>query len=411
MNRSASWRGTNGARVAGFNFAVLIDTIRRSPAGLSRIELATATGLSAQTITNIARRAIELGLLVEGERAPSHGLGKPRTPLLLNPTGFYAVGVHLDPAGITYVVVDLAGGVVARHACDLDLTAAPVTVLQEIAGQIDTLIAGNEIPSDKIAGIGFASPGPVDLARGMIVSPPHLPTWRDVPVTEELGRLTSYRVILDKDVAAAAVGERWAGVTMDAADSVYLYMSAGVGTGIVAGGGVLRGTTGNAGDVGHIPVAPDGFLCPCGMRGCLAGELSDVGILTAAMAAGALPQTETTRENTGPLLSALLHCYEAGSPPAVATIERAARTLSVAVRTIANVTDAEIVAIGGPTWARLSRTIEPLLGPLLAPGLARGDLVELKVLSSALGEDAAAIGTACLVLDDAFMPSTGVLVL
>lgn len=406
MKSSAAWRGTNMARIAGFNIAVLFDAIRRSPDGLSRTELTMATGLSAQAVSNIARRALDLGLLVEGERLQPAGLGKPRTPLRLNPSGGYAIGVHIDPMRIAYVLADLAGGVVSHTTSDIDLTVDPSEVLADIADEIERIITSSGVPRDKIAGVGVASPGPVDLKRGVIVAPPHLPTWRNVRITETLSALTSLDVILDKDVAAAAVGERWAGRTMDSANSVYIYLSTGVGAGIVTGGRVLRGLTGNAGDVGHLSVDPDGMRCPtCGQRGCLAGVLSPEGILTDAIATDALPETLITTRNSETLLAALVDQCRSGSPNAIAVMTRAARSLAVAIRTIANLTDADIVAIGGPTWELVSTAIEPLIGPLLAPGLARGELAELRVVTSALGKDVAAIGTACLVLDDALSPS------
>ncbi|ROR96888.1 putative NBD/HSP70 family sugar kinase [Salana multivorans] len=407
MSGTAAWRGSSVARVADFNLAVLIDTIRRSESGLSRVELASATGLTQQAVSGITRRALASGLLLEGERQQPNGRGKPRTPLHLNPAGAYAVGAHIDPQGLTYVIADLAGRVVARSARELDRDAEPDDVMAGMAVEIDRLVSSSGIPRDRVVGVGVASPGPVDLGRGMIVSPPHLPRWRDVRVTTELARRTSLPVILDKDVAAAAVGERWAGTTMHSADSAFLYMSTGVGVGIVAGGSVLRGRTGNAGDVGHLSVDSAGFHCPCGLRGCLAGVLSTDGILADAVADGALPSAPATREAALPMLTTLVERYEAGSPAATATIERAAARLAVAIRTIANITDAQVVAIGGMTWARVSDAIMPLLDGLLAAGLARGPDVPLRVTTSAFGEDAAAIGTACLVLDDAFMPSAG----
>jgi CRP-like cAMP-binding protein len=85
-------RGTNLLAVGGFNQAVILDRIRRSPQGMSRVELAETTGLSAQTISNVSRRLLESGLIREGEKK-NVGPGKPRTILHLDPTGMYAVGV------------------------------------------------------------------------------------------------------------------------------------------------------------------------------------------------------------------------------------------------------------------------------------------------------------------------------
>lgn len=99
-------RGTNLPRMGDFNESVVLDAIRRHPAGLSRVELAQATGLSAQTVSNITRRLLDRGVARESGKHNT-GSGKPRTLLEIVPTSRYAVGVHLDPAVITCVLVDL----------------------------------------------------------------------------------------------------------------------------------------------------------------------------------------------------------------------------------------------------------------------------------------------------------------
>lgn len=107
-------RGTNLPRMGDFNLTVILEAIRRSSGGLSRVELAQIVGLSPQTISNISRRLLDQQLIMEAGKEGS-GPGKPRTILRLNPAGMYAVGVHLDPAVITFVVLDLLGDVV-RHS-------------------------------------------------------------------------------------------------------------------------------------------------------------------------------------------------------------------------------------------------------------------------------------------------------
>jgi predicted NBD/HSP70 family sugar kinase len=97
-------RGTNLDRVGEFNDTVVLAAIRRAEERLSRVELAAATGLSGQAISNITRRLLDAGLVREAGRPKGGGLGKPRTLLELEPTGQYAVGVHLDPPVVTVVV-------------------------------------------------------------------------------------------------------------------------------------------------------------------------------------------------------------------------------------------------------------------------------------------------------------------
>ena len=100
-----------GAAHASSRSAIL-DLIRAAGT-ISRVELTRATGLTAATISTVVRRLIDDGLVLEVGRAESTG-GKPRMLLQLDPSARYAVGVHLDHAGITYVIANLGGAIVAR---------------------------------------------------------------------------------------------------------------------------------------------------------------------------------------------------------------------------------------------------------------------------------------------------------
>src|SRR6478609_8619572 len=107
-------RGTNLPRMGDFNQTVVLDVVRRAGGGLARAEVARRTGLSPQTVTNVARRLLDLGLVVEEGEAARRGPGRPGTLLRLDAGSRFAVGVHLDPATMTFVLLDLSGAVVAR---------------------------------------------------------------------------------------------------------------------------------------------------------------------------------------------------------------------------------------------------------------------------------------------------------
>ena len=137
-------RGTNLFAVGGFNQAVILDLIRRAPSGLSRVEIASATGLSAQTVSNVSRRLLDGGIVLEAGKVGG-GPGKPRTLLQLVPTGLYAIGVHLDPTVITYVLLDLAGEVVADHRTPAPTGIGPAAAVDAMAQQIEGILTRSEI--------------------------------------------------------------------------------------------------------------------------------------------------------------------------------------------------------------------------------------------------------------------------
>ncbi|NQD90507.1 ROK family transcriptional regulator, partial [Paenarthrobacter sp. CM16] len=171
-----------------FNLTVILEAIRRSAQGLSRVELAQIVGLSPQTISNISRRLLDQQLIVEAGKEGS-GPGKPRTILRLNPAGMYAIGVHLDPAVITFVVLDLLGDVV-RHSRMSTPGGDPAGVITSIAEQIKVLVEESGVDASKIAGLGVAVPGPIDLNEGSVVEPPLLTRWNRVRIREALSEAT-----------------------------------------------------------------------------------------------------------------------------------------------------------------------------------------------------------------------------
>ncbi|WP_284293156.1 MarR family transcriptional regulator [Luteimicrobium album] len=110
-----STRGTNLPRMGGFNQAALLEAIRLGAGSCTRADLARKTGLSAQTVTNAVRRLLDAGLVTEEDVKRQPGAGRPGTTLDIVPDSRFAVGVHLDPAAVVVVLLDLAGQVVATR--------------------------------------------------------------------------------------------------------------------------------------------------------------------------------------------------------------------------------------------------------------------------------------------------------
>ncbi|GAA1122943.1 ROK family transcriptional regulator [Kribbella jejuensis] len=394
-------RGTNLDRVGDFNDAVVLDAIRRSEQ-LSRVELAEATGLSGQAISNIARRLLDAGLVREAGRLRGAGLGKPRTLLELEPTGRYAVGVHLDPSVVTVVLLDLTGEVVARRVVD-QYADDPDPLIDGIAKTIEDVVVASGAPRERVTGVGIAAPGPIDVERGVVVDPPNLSTWHLVPLRDQLQERTGLPIILDKDVTAAASAERWAG---QGGSFVFFYLGTGVGAGLVIGDEVIRGASSNVGEIGHVIVDPDGPVCFCGRRGCV-GEASQPRYLVAqAVRAGVLAGGIDLDDRLAVEAAFAELCASAGEPGAARDIVTtlAARIAKV-VEDIANLLDLDRVVFGGPHWQQLA----PVLGDAVRTALDGRFLLQavhpFEVTGTALGADVGAIGAASLVLDRTFSPN------
>ncbi len=402
---SAPRRGTNLPRMGDFNLTVIVDAIRRSSGGLSRVELAQIVGLSPQTISNISRRLLDQHLIVEAGKEGS-GPGKPRTMLRLNPAGMYAVGVHLDPAVTTFVVLDLLGAVVQHSRIKTPGGNDPAAVIATMAAQIAQLVAESGVDTTRIAGLGLAAPGPIDLENGTVVDPPLLPGWDRVELRDALARATGYSVLVDKDVTSAAVAETWAGGPSGAGSFIFMYMGTGIGCGIVLNDEVVRGTSGNAGEIGHIVVDPDGPACDCGLRGCVKSSAIPQVLVAEAVAAGIVDGSgpHTSGAEIQQSFARLCDLADAGDEKALAIIDKSAVLVARAVSVVTNTLDVERVVFGGPFWSRIAgRYLQKVPALVDGNGAAR-QIHTLEVVGTGVGEDVGAIGAACLVLEHTLAP-------
>ncbi|WP_104173099.1 ROK family transcriptional regulator [Arthrobacter sp. Y81] len=388
-----------------FNLTVILDAIRRSSGGLSRVELAQIVGLSPQTISNISRRLLDQNLIVEAGKEGS-GPGKPRTILRLNPAGMYAVGVHLDPAVTTFVVLDLVGAVVRHSRINTPGASDPDGIIATIAAEIKDLVAASGVDPDKIAGLGVAAPGPINLEEGTVVDPPLLLGWDRVPLRDALAEATGLSTLVDKDVTSAAVAETWAGGPSGSGSFVFMYMGTGIGCGIVLNDEVVRGTSGNAGEIGHIIVDPDGAPCDCGLRGCVKSSCIPQVLVAQAEAAGVL---EVERHPSGApavqeSFAKLCEAADAGNSKAGEIIDRSAVLVARAVAVVTNTLDVERVVFGGPFWTLLSQRYLDRVPQLLAENSAARKIHGVEVVGTGVGEDVGAVGAACLVLEHTLAP-------
>lgn len=395
--------GANLPRIGDYNELVVLQAVRQD-AGISRAALADRTGLARQTVSGLVRRLLDAGL-VESAGTEVIGRGKPRTRLRIVPSARYALGVHLDPAVATAVLLDFQGEIVDRLADAELLDADPYASTRRVAAAASALLSRNGVPPERVVGLGVATPGPVDLAAGALITPPWLPGWDGFPVRRELAALFGGEVGFDKDTTAALVGEMWLRPGAYAAGTVlFVYLGTGIGAALGAGGEIVRGA-GNAGEIGHLVVDPDGPRCPCGRRGCLGAATDPAALVAEAVEAGTLPPRPgpATPRSIDLRFTELCEAAERGEAGAVASLERVGRRVAEAVRMLVGVLDAGHVVFGGPNWQRLERYCLPACEAALAGARPRRPEPTV-VRGAAAGTGLGAVGAAAMVLDERFVP-------
>ena len=177
-----------------------------------------------------------------------------------------------------YLAVDIGGTKLSVGVVSLDgevlqhgRAQTPQTkVWQALSDLISAQLAECQI---ELLSCGVGCGGPM-APHGEFVSTLHIPEWRNFPLREKLEQLVQMPVFIDGDAKALVQGEVWCGAVAGQTDVVGMVVSTGVGGGIISGGKILDGQSGNAGHIGHVIVVPDGRQCACGSRGCLEAHAS-----------------------------------------------------------------------------------------------------------------------------------------
>ncbi|WP_406306352.1 ROK family protein [Streptomyces sp. NBC_00885] len=298
----------------------------------------------------------------------------------------------LDIGGtkIAGALVDGSGTILVRAQRPTPAKEDGETVMRAVEAVLGELAAS---PLWVRAGaVGIGSAGPVDASAGT-VSPVNVPGWRGFPLVARVrGAVGGLPVELVGDGVAMTAAEHWQGAARGYDNALCMVVSTGVGGGLVLGGKLHPGPTGNAGHIGHISVDLDGDLCPCGARGCVERLASGPNIARRALENGWLPGLDGDTS-----AAAVAAAARAGNPVAIASFERAAQALAAGIAATATLVEIEIAVIGGG----VAGAGEVLFAPLrrsLRDYAALSFVQRLTVAPALTGTDAGLVGAAAAAL-------------
>jgi predicted NBD/HSP70 family sugar kinase len=385
--------GARPSTLRAGNLALVLRTVCASPEPLSRADVAAVTGLSRATASRLVDDLVAGGVLDESERAPLPRRGRPATPLVPG-SGLAGLGLQVDAGLLAARVLDLAGRVVAEDVEEGDFVGSdPAATLRRLgaltAGTLARLPRGV-----RLVGAGLALPGIVDVGAGVLLRAPNL-GWSDERPADVLAAHLPEGVapVLgnEADLAARTVAEVAPGRPGGHRDFLYLSGQIGIGGAAVLGGRVMTGSSGWAGEVGHVCVDPAGPDCRCGSTGCLEQYAGRHALLAAA----GLPLDTPPEE--------LAARAAAGDPAARGALDTAAWALGVALPGVLNVLDLPAVVLGGHL-GELAGPIRPALEGHLARRVLsarwRRPVIETAGTAVAAGATGAALGGLDAVLAD-----------
>jgi predicted NBD/HSP70 family sugar kinase len=395
--------------VNGTSRGLVLDIVRaRGP--ISKPELAAATGLTQATMSTIVRRLLDEGLVIESGRRQSSG-GKPPTLIAINPQSRFAIGILLGRESITYVAVDLGGAIVGRVRTIGVSLSEPRDTISAIAMRVEAMIASLGISKDLVVGVGLASPGPLDLERGTILSPPRLDHWHNVPIRDLVATELGLPVVLDNDSTAAAVGEFWAGRLGEARSHATVYMSVGLGAGVILDGTVFRGASSNAGELGQLMYLIDGERVTLDA---IAAPHAVVRRAHALLDSGAAPSLATVIAPAEPTEDAMHRSFDDflalstsavhGNKEAETLIATSAQYLAAGTVSMANLLDLDSISLAGPAFQIAGPIYVRALRDWVSTEFFAHDAHPLRIRLSPVATDAAAVGAAAMVLQNRLAP-------
>lgn len=372
----------------------------------TQADLVGATGLSRATVTSIVDELRADGRATVKVDSASRGRGRPPALVQLATDTHVVIGVDFGHAHLAVAVANLGGSILAERHEPMDVHHAPEVSLDRAAALIAELIddiAGRGITETPVM-VGVGVPGPIEVihSSGTASNNPGgndtpgvrvcagtvLPSWAGYDPAAQLASRTGLAVMAENDANLGALGEHRFGAGRGVENIVFVKISSGIGTGLILGGRLYRGSRGAAGEIGHVQVREDGALCRCGSRGCL----ETVSSADAALALLAPAHGRTMSADD------LFELEVAGDPGVLRLLTDMGTAIGRVIGVVAANLDPNMVIVGG-SMAReaLVNGVAAAINRYNQPYVA----ADMRVVAAALGERASLMGAIALAISAA----------
>ncbi|RDJ99609.1 ROK family transcriptional regulator [Paraburkholderia lacunae] len=394
-------RGSNSVNVRRYNERLLLQALRRTQPA-SKADLARQANLTGTAVGTIVATLDNAGLIeftgrrIEGKR------GQPASLIRLAPGGAFGIGVRLDRTSIETVLVNFAGEVLARSGHDRVLPH-PREVLEMVTGDIHAMLQRlSSHERARLAGVGVAQPFNLgSWLRELGLPMQTFCAWDEFDFASELGSALALPVFSENDGNAAAIAELFYGCGRQSDDFIYLFLGPAIGGGIAVDGDCLRGVSGNAGDIGVMPVPPSRLPSapqPAGQADILLARASLNALARHLRYCGESVETRADLEA----------CIARRPPAFDEWLDDCVEALAPALRAMLCVLDVPMVVLDADVDAGLIDALMKRLSTALALSApeARGTP---ELMRGTFGSDAGAIGAATLPMFFNFSPRAGIL--
>ena len=329
----------------------------------------------------------------------------------------YAVG--LDVGGTKSVVAlgraGLGGDitVIDQFAFPTEASREPEYAVQRLINLSKEILAKHSVSVAQLLGVGVSCGGPLDTARGVILSPPNLPRWEHVPIVDILQREFSVPVRLENDANAGALAEWRFGAGRGTRNMIYCTFGTGFGAGLIIDGRLFTGANGMAGEIGHVRLAPDGPV-GYGKQGSVEGFCSGAGlaqmsrqyVLEHWQRGGVVQFCSGPTDLAGLNAQIVAAAARAGDELAREIYREAGRRLGMALAILIDLLNPEMVVIGS-IFSRQRELLWPEAARVIAEEALERSAEVCRVVPAALGEQTGVFASLAVVLYDRLVARQG----
>ena len=312
------------------------------------------------------------------------------------------IGIDLGGTTTKIAFVTQEGDIMQKWSIPTDISENGKHIVPNIIASLKKTMTDSGYTKDQFMGIGMGTPGAVDIENGTVIGAYNLNWTTTQRVRDQIQEGVGLQLVLENDAKVAALGEFWKGAGEKDSDVIFVTLGTGVGGGVIAGGQLLHGINGGAGELGHITVQPNGYLCTCGKRGCLEQYSSATGIVHVAkdMAAeftGKSRLKELFDNNEEVTSKMVVYLADNGDILASRIVDRVSFYLGLALANCANILNPANIIIGGGVSAAGNTLLSPTTRYFQENTFpAVRDSTRIKLAQ--LGNDAGAIGASSLAL-------------
>lgn len=366
------------------NARTILDLIRRT-GPVSRAQVARDSGLSKPTVSLGLVALLEAGLVREAGRSRG-GRGSGAVLYELNPKAGWVAGIDVGRHFVRAELADITGTIVARRDEPARVRSAR-TLIGQLGSIARGLAAKAGIEWRQVNHTTVGSPGVFEPLSGSISLAPNLVGWERQGLAEALRRELGERISVENDVNLAALGERWNGIGQGVRNFGFLWISTGVGMGLVLNGELYRGGRGAAGEVGYLPLGSDPHEPDARRHGAFEDAVGESGVVRSAVELG-MKRPLTPKK--------VFSAARKGDPLAARVVEEVGRRIALGLAAAAAMLDLDLVILGGGIGGNNPMLLDPISRELRSLSPFRPRLAV-----SALGDDAVLAGAVASALSAA----------